>query len=92
MSPLFLGLAVLIVVAFTSLAIVSVVQKSSTVSLLTTLAGLPLLAFFCFGFLASFEGNSSEFLWYRGIYVVLFSLVSGAIVTSWWPRTQKLVG
>ncbi len=85
MSPFVLVFATVIIVAFVSLSIISVKKHSPLVAWLMTIAAVPLLAFFCFGFAASFEGSGGMFLWFRMIYVALFCIVSAAVAAAWWP-------
>ena len=90
MSPLLIGLAALVLVCFAVLIAASMRRESNAAKLLASLAALPLLGFFGFGFLASLEGSGGPFLLFRVIYVVLLCLVAAALVATWWPRGSSV--
>ncbi len=88
MSPLLIGLVVLALICF-GVLIASIRQESRVVKVVATVAALPLLAFSCFGFMASFEGSGGQFLWFRVIYVAIIGVVIAALAASWWPRKSS---
>jgi len=59
---------------------------------LATVAALPMLAFYTFGFLASFEGSDYYFWGFRVLYVVLFLVVSATVVYVWLPSRAVATG
>jgi hypothetical protein len=83
MPPIVLVLAAIVIVSFASLSIISVKNSSPLIASLVTICAVPLLAFFCFGFAASFEGSGGIFLWSRVIYIALFFFVVGTTVFTW---------
>ena len=86
MSPVIIGFALFVLTAFGMFAVLSLKQNTAANKLLTTVTGIPLLAFTCFGFIATFEGTGGQFLWFRAVYVGLFCIVASVIAFSWRSR------